>query len=169
MITLARKAPAQAITALRLLIDGRSTVVEPANGDTILFSLDGHRCAITSRVQDQLMELSTVAPTEDELDAAAMGRVLEAAAGPRVPRSDRPSAQVQAARVAARQYHQATWSHGYNEGQARFEARPLAERVTEADVPALVELAAGAILADPVLRAQMREALDAAELEAALV
>jgi hypothetical protein len=36
-------------------------------------------------------------------------------------------------------------------------------------VPELVELAVGAILADPVLRAQLREALDAAELESALV
>jgi hypothetical protein len=158
---------AQAITTLRLLVDGRPTVVEPTNDATILFSLDGHRCAITSREQDRLIELSTVEPTEDELDAAAMARVLEAAAGPRVPRSERPSAQVKAARVAARQYHQATWSHGYNEGQARFEARPLAERVTDADVPELVELAMRAVLADPELREQFLEACAGAAVEEA--
>lgn len=169
MITLARKAPAQTIDTLRLLIDGRTTYVVASNDATGLVSLDGHRCAVMGKQDDRLIELTTVAPTEEELEAAAMGRVLEAAAGPRVPRTARPSAQVAAARVAARQYHAATWNHGYNEGQAHWDAKPLRQRVAPADVPELVELAMGAILADPVLREQMRDALDAAEMEAALV
>jgi hypothetical protein len=170
MITLARKpVAAQSIESLRLLIDGRSTVVVAANDATGLVSLNGHRCAVMGREDDRLIELSTVAPTEEELEAAAMGRVLEAAAGPKVPRSARPSTQVAAARTAARQYHAAVWGHGYNEGQAHWDAKPLRQRVTEADVPALVELAIGAVLADPALRAQLREALDAAEMEAVLV
>lgn len=161
------RSAAQAITSLCLLVDGRTTVVQPTNDDTVLFSLDAHRCAITSRVQDRLIELTTVAPDEDELDAAAMGRVLDAAAGPRVPRPERPSARVAAARVAARQYHEATWNHGYNEGQARFEARPLNQRVSEADIPELVQLAMGAVLADPALRAEFRAACEGADLEEA--
>jgi hypothetical protein len=169
MITLARKAPAQSIDTLRLLIDGRTTTVVAANDMTGLVSLDGHRCAVMGKQDDRLIELTTVAPTEEELEAAAMGRVLDAAAGPKVPRSERPSAQVAAARVAARQYHAAVWGHGYSEGQAHWDAKPLRQRVSESDVPELVQLAMGAILADPALRAQMRDALDAAEMEAALV
>lgn len=169
MITLARKAPAQSIDTLRLLIDGRTTYVVASNDATGLVSLDGHRCAVMGKQDDRLIELTTVAPTEEELEAAAMGRVLEAAKRPRAPKAERPSVRVAAAQAAARQYHQATWSHGYNEGQAHWDAKPLRQRVSESDVPELVELAMGAILADPVLREQMRDALDAAEMEAALV
>ena len=160
---------AQSITELRLLIDGRTTIVEPANDQTILFSLDGHRCAITSRVQDRLIELSTVAPDEDVLVAEADARVREAAQRPKTPRSERPSALQQSVRTAARQYHEATWNHGYSQAQAEYSRRPLKERVTEADVPGLVELVMSHMLSSPALREQLLDALAATELEALLV
>ncbi|WP_445186772.1 hypothetical protein ACTXG6_06055 [Pseudonocardia sp. Cha107L01] len=159
------RSTAQNIDELRLLIDGRTTLVTPANADTILFSLDGHRCAITSRVQDRLIELTTVAPDEDELNDAAMARVLEAAGRPKTPRAERPSVLQKAVRTAARQYHEATWNHGYSEGQSRFAALPLSQRVFERDVDELVRLAMGAVLADPALRAEFVAAAEAASLE----
>lgn len=158
---------AESITALRLLIDGRTTIVEPANSDTVLFSLDGHRCAVTSRAQDRLIELTTIAPDEDALNDAAMARVKEAAARPKTPQAQRPSVLQASVRTAARQYHEATWNHGFGEGQARYAALPLNERVTEADMPELIELCMRAVLSNQALRSEFVAAAESADLEEA--
>lgn len=163
------RSQAQSITALKLLIDGRTTIVEPANEHTVLFSLDGHRCAITGKQADRLIELTTVAPDEDVMVAAADARVRDAAQRPKTPRAQRPSALQASVRLAARQYHAATWNAGYAQSQAEYSRLPLNERVTEADVPGLVEMVIGHVLGRPELREQLLDALAATELEALLV
>ncbi len=159
----------RSINALRLLLDGRETIVEPTNDATILFSLDGHRCAVTSREQDRLIELSTIAPDEDDLLDAAAARVRQQAVEPKTPRGERPSAKQAAVRLAARQYHAATWNAGYAQAQAEYSRQALAERVTEADVPGLVELVIGHVLTNPALREQLLDVLAATEVAALLV
>lgn len=152
---------------VRMIINGRPMIAQ-GDENTVIFDHGSYRCSVTTRNGNVPITI-TAEDDEEALVYAAGQRVKEAAARPFTPRSERPSARVAAARKSARQYHEATWNHGFNEGQARFEARPLAERVTEADVPELIELAMRAVLGDPKLRDELRGALDGAEIEEALV
>lgn len=162
-------AHATAIDTLRLLVDGRTTIVAASNEHTALFSMNGARCAIAGKQDHRLIELTTVAPDEDVLVAEADARVRDAAQRPKTPRAERPSALQASVRTAARQYHAATWNAGHAQAQAEYSRLPLNERVTEADVPALVELVMAHVLSNVELREQLLNALAATELEALLV
>lgn len=158
--------PATPMPRVGLIVDGRPMVAEVDGvGTTTIYDIRG-RQVIAATSPDQVITLR-LTPLDTELQdrAAANARVKAAAAGPWTPKLDRPAARQQAVRAAARQYHSAVWANGCNEGEARYEARPLNQRITEADVPALVEIATAAILCDPALRAEFRLALDAVELE----
>jgi hypothetical protein len=156
----------QSVARVGLWIDGKPVVAEPADDGTVIFALAGGRQAITSRGDDEVISLTTTPVDTEEADiAAADARVKAAAAQPRTPRADRPSARVAAARVAARQYHQATWSAGYAQAEADYSRRSLADRVSESDVNGLVEMAMAAVLANPELRTEFMAAVEAAALE----
>src|SRR5438445_10350404 len=98
-------AHATAIDTLRLLVDGRTTIVTASNEHTALFSMNGARCAIAGKQDHRLIELTTVAPDEDVLVAEADARVRDAAQRPKTPRVERPSALQASVRTAARQSH----------------------------------------------------------------
>jgi len=163
------RSESQSIDSLKLLIDGRTTLVRPTNEHTALFSMNGHRCAIAGKQDDRLIELTTVAPDEDTLEAEAVARVKEAARRPRTPLAQRPSVLQASVRRANREYHAAVWAHGYGQCEAEYSRKPLAERVTEADVPGLVEMVIGHVLGNVELRDQLLNALAATEVEALLV
>lgn len=160
---------ARPLEELRIQLDGRTTIVHATNDLTALFSMNGRRCAIAGKEDGRMIELTTVAPDEDRLNAEADARVRFAASQPKAARSDRPSVLQASVRRAAREYHAATWNHGYSQAQAEFDRKPLDERVTEADVPALVELVMAHVLSNVELRAQLLDALAATEVEALLV
>lgn len=169
MITRRTDTPvAQPIDRVRVRINGRAMIAS-ATGATVVFAHDAElrRCSITSRDIDQAISL-TVEDDDEQRTWDAQQRVREAAARPPAPRSDRPSARVRAARTAAREYHAATWNHGYAEGQARYAALPLAERVRPSDLPELTELLMRSVLGNAELRDELRAALDGAEIEQAL-
>lgn len=161
--------PAANLPRVGLIINGLPFVAEPADAGTVLYDIRG-RQAVTSTGPDQVISLHTT-PVDNELGemAAARRRVREAAAGPWTPRAERPSARQAAIRRAAREYHAAVWASGYSQAQADIMRGPLDERVTERDIPELIELAMGAVLADPALRAEFVKASEAAEFEELLV
>lgn len=160
---------ATAIDELRLIVDGRTTIVHATNDLTALFSMNGRRCAIAGKQDGRMIELTTVAPDEDRVSLEADARVREAAGRPKTPHSDRPSVLQASVRRAAREYHAATWQHGYSQCEAEYSRKPLNERVVEADVPALVELVMAHVLSSPELRESLLNALAATEVEALLV
>jgi hypothetical protein len=151
---------------VRMIINGRPVIAQ-GNDNTVIFDHGSYRCSVTTRNGNVPLTLTTEPDEEAEIYDAGQ-RVREAAARPFTPRSERPSSRVAAARRLAREYHSAVWGHGYAEGQARYEARSLSDRVTAADIPELIEMAGRAILGDQELRDQFRAAADAAEVEEAL-
>lgn len=164
---ISKRTSAQPVEHLRMTVDGRPVIATPV-GDSVAFQHDGgFRCSVTTRDPNKPIALTTE-PDDEQLNWQAAERVKQAAARAPGLRSERPSAHVAAARKLARQHHETTWRHGYNEGQARYEQRPLADRVTEKDVPELVALAMRAVLSDPELRDELRAALDSADVDEAL-
>lgn len=154
---------------VRLVIDGHSFLAEPCE-DTVVFTLADNRPALTSRTSERPIELFTVEDDEEAVEAEKLARVQAAAKRPRTPRSQRPSERVKAERALARERHQAVWLNGHWQGQADHAARPLRDRVTEADLGELTTLAMSAVLCDPELRRSFMEACagaEVAELEAA--
>lgn len=161
-------APTRSLNRIGLLIDGRPYTAEPANPDTKLFDIAG-REAITGSGPNTLISLVTEAVDTERADiASAQRRVRAAAAAPWTPRGQRPSARQKAIRLAAKQYHAATWQAGYSQAESDATRRPLTERITTRDVPELIELVLGRVLANPELRAQFVAAAEAAEFEALL-
>lgn len=160
---------ARPLEELRIQLDGRTTIVHATNDLTALFSMNGRRCAIAGKQDGRMIELTTVAPDEDRLSLEADARVREAAGRPKTPTAERPSVLQASVRRAAREYHAATWQHGYAQCAAEYSRKPLNERVTEADVPGLVELVMSHVLGSVDLRAQLLDALAATEVEALLV
>lgn len=148
-----------------LIIDGRPFLAEPANPDTKLYDIAG-RSVVTSTGPDTIISITTE-PLDTELAdrAAAARRVRAAAAAPFTPRSQRPSARQDAVRLAARQYHQATWQAGFSEAEARYGRKPLVERITPKDTADMIELVLGKVLSNPELREQFVAAAAAAEFE----
>lgn len=160
---------ATVIDGVRCVINGKAMIASPATDTTAIIAHDEskHRCSITSRDAEQPIALVIEDDFEGQAWLAAE-RVREAAARPVQPRSGRPSARVAAGRKAARENHTAVWQAGYSEGQARFAALPLAEKVTDANLDELIELAMRAVLGNPELRNEFRNACDAAEIEQAI-
>lgn len=157
--------PAANLDRVGILVNGFPYVAEPADPGTKIYNVNG-REAITSTGPNAVISLSTTAMDTELADrAAAARRVKDAAAGPWTPKAERPSARVAARRLAAKQYHASVWSHAYEQGQADLLRQPLNERLTESDMPALIERVLGEVLANPELREQYLKAADAAAFE----
>lgn len=159
---------ATTVEHVRVRVNGRAMIATPV-GDTVVIAHDQDlfRCSITTRTTGNTIAFSI----EDDIEQRgydALQKVREHARLPQIPKSRYPSERVQAERVIARQRHEAVWQHGYNEGQARFAALPLAEKVTDANLDELIELAMRAVLGNPELRNSFRAALDGADIEEAL-
>lgn len=78
--------------------------------------------------------------------------------------NDTPSSRLKAQRAASKEHHKAVWDSGYEQANAEWLRKPLAERLTESDGEAVMEFWVRAMVAGgPDLRAQAREVLDVIE------
>lgn len=153
--------PASPMPRVGIIINGLPFVAEAASG-TQLIDVRGRQAIAATGPGEVISVVTTPVDTELADLAASKRRVKAAAAGPWTPRAERPSARQAAIRQAAREYHAATWQAGYSQARAEFDRMPLDQRITEDDVPGVIEMVLSRVLANPELRESFQKAADAA-------
>lgn len=168
MFTRASTSEPTTIAAVRMTLNGQPVIATAIDATAIVaHDADRVRCSITSRDASKRINIITE-PDDAQLTWLADERTRAAASRPPALRSERPSARTAAVRRTAREYHAATWNHGYAQGQADSAGLPIADRVRPDEVPELMDLLMRSVLGDAALREQLRAALDAAEIEMAI-